>query len=141
MSQMIEVKTAELSGAALRWAVAQAEGLEVTIHPPAYGNGHRLAVNSRTEAYRPDMDWSQGGPLIEKYGVLLSPPKSMMHVCGGPNAGWQETGQWGSTIFGRERKHRRACFDHKSNPLVAAMLAIVQFEFGDTVAVPAELLP
>jgi hypothetical protein len=121
MIQMIEVKTAELSGPALRWAVAQAEGLEVTIHPPAYGNGHRLAVNGRTEAYRPDMDWSQSGPLIEKHRIGFGLYPNAYFACTGLND----------------------CGGEASGPthLIAACRAIVSAKLGETVAVPAELLP
>lgn len=148
---MIEVKTAELIGPALDWAVAQAVGVEVgVIRPPVIDENNQPALLTNklrwlmsgepAKFWLPSTDWSQGGPLIAKFGVLLSPPKSMMHVGGGPNAGWRETGRWGSTIFGKDRKHRRACFDHKTEPLVAAMLAIVQFELGDVAQVPAELV-
>lgn len=121
MSQMIEVKTAELEGAALRWAVSLAEGLEVTIHPPAYGNGHRIAVNGRTEAYRPDMDWSQGGPLVDRHTVKLirhENGSSARIVCDSGVAG-----ESGRTV------------------LEALCRAIVAAKLGGTIAVPAELLP
>lgn len=139
---VVEVKTAELFGPALDWAVAKVEGitydahyLRMTLFNPE-GTEYKSISN-----FRPSADWGHGGPLIQKYGVLLSPPRSMMHVNGGPNAGWQEVGRWGSTIFGKNRKYRRACFDHETEPLVAAMRAIVQFELGDTIEIPAELLP
>ncbi len=131
---MIEVKTSELVGAALDWAVGVAEG------NPMATPGSDVVWSEYHGAYNPSTNWSQGGPLIDRYGVLLSPPKSMMHINGGPNAGWRETGVWGSTIFGAERKHRRRAFEHTDQPLVAAMRAIVQFELGDTVSVPAELV-
>jgi len=132
MSQMIEVKTAELSGPSLRWAVAQAEGLEVTIHPPAYGNGHRLAVNGKTEAYRPDTDWGQGGPLLDRHC------KSFGCVQDGRDGTWRAFGYGKGEAFDPNRTMRLA-----SGPsiLVAACRAIVAAKLGDTVAVPAELLP
>lgn len=133
---MIEVKTAELSGKALALATWLADRGEPGAHNPKTG----YIWTDMDEHWLPHADWSQGWPLIEKYGVLLSPPKSMMHVNGGPNAGWRETGTWGSTIFGTERKHRRKAFEHQDQPLVAAMRAIVQFELGDAVSVPAELV-
>lgn len=148
---MIEVKTAELIGPALDWAVAKADGrcLHERIRIVRYNDdsdhicedcGKDTYMEPSRYSWKPSTDWSQGGPLIDKYGVLLSPPKSLMHVNGGPNAGWRETGAWGSTIFGTERKHRRKAFEHQDQPLVAAMRAIVQFELGDAVSVPAELV-
>lgn len=157
---MIEVKTADLIGPALDWAVAEAEGIRRFVMGNDWPGNSVVAdaadrdrvvicnmigqlVVSRggwSNGWNPSTDWAQGGPLIEKYGVLLSPPRSMMHVNGGPNAGWRETGTWDSTIFGTERKHRRKAFEHQDQPLVAAMRAIVQFELGDVVSVPAELV-
>lgn len=123
MSDMIEVKVEELSGRALDWAAGKAQGHYCDSHPST--------------------DWNRGGPLIQKYGVLLSPPKSMVHRNYGnfdERNGWYESGVWGATIFGNERKHRRRSFNHPDQPLVAAMRAIVQFELGDVVSVPAALV-
>lgn len=95
-------------------------------------------------AASPSTDWNIGGPLIKKYGVLLSPPASMVHRNYGPydkRNGYYESGLWSTTIFAKERKHRRAGFSHESDPLIPAMRAIVQFELGDVVSVPAELMP
>ncbi len=125
MSQMIEVKTAELSGAALRWAVAQAEGLEVTIYPPEYGNGHRIAVKGRSETYRPDTNWSQGGPLFSKHlieFVVEHEDVICAVLC---------------DDYGMQVSEFRCGETH----LIAACRAIVAAKLGDTVAVPAELLP
>lgn len=135
------MKTAELSGAALDWAVAKAEGLEVKIEPPIYGTGPRVFASNglALTRYRPSTDWAQGGPLIQKYGVLLSPPASQVHRNYGyadARNGYYESGLWGTTIFGRERKHRRTSFSHPTEPLIAGMRAIVQFELGDEVQVP-----
>ena len=55
--------------------------------------------------------------------------------------GYYESGFWSSTIYGKERKHRRTVFHHLDNPLTVAMQAIVQLELGDTVQVPKELMP
>lgn len=56
MNQMIEVKTAELTGPALDWAVCLA------------ANGFSCQVTSDYST-----DWAQGGPLIEEYAVQLEP--------------------------------------------------------------------
>ncbi|MNJ49038.1 hypothetical protein D3C77_442530 [compost metagenome] len=94
--------------------------------------------------YKPSADWAQGGLLIEKYKVLLTPPTDMVHRNFGSfdkRNGWYESGNWGSTIFGKERKHRRTAFHHPDSPLIVAMRAIAQFELGDTAQVPKELQP
>jgi len=89
--------------------------------------------------FEPSTDWAQGGPLIDKFGVLLSPKESPIHVNGGPNGGWRESGSWGATIF-RKGEHRRKAHNHESDPLVAAMRCVVGWCIGDTVSVPKELL-
>ena len=143
---MSEVKVKDLAASALNWAVARALGAagQETGSTDLRDSKHWVIPSfapMRWDDWTPATDWAQAGPLIQKFGVMLSPPASMMHVNGGPNAGWRETGNWSSTIFGRDRKHRRACFDHPTEPLVAAMQTIVQFEFGDCIEVPADLLP
>ncbi|MEE4652817.1 phage protein NinX family protein [Pseudomonas alliivorans] len=146
MSEFVEVKTADLVGAALDWAVGRALGAEVKPHAFCEAPGSYLHPNCTVfpngraaSHWQPSTDWSQGGPLIEKFGVLLSPKESMVHVHGGPNAGWQESGSWGATIF-RKGEHRRKAHNHESEPLVAAMRCVVGWSLGETVSVPKELL-
>lgn len=149
MTDLIEVTTAELVGEALGWAVGKAEGLDVFLAPPEYGNPWRVfarysyMVTEHTKRYNPWEDWALGGKLIEKYQVSLSPPKSAVHRNFGymdKRNGYYESGFWSSTIFGKERKHRRTTFHHPNNPLIVAMQAIAQFELGDTIQVPKDLI-
>ena len=51
------MKTSELEGAALDWAVAKCEGLDV--HNPLWNNKF-------IDAYGYSTDWAQGGPIIER---------------------------------------------------------------------------
>lgn len=150
MTDLIEVKAADLAGEQLAWAVAKAEGLDVFLAPPEYGNPWRVFVRRQAEAtesaqrFNPHEEWALGGPMIDTYKVALSPPTDMVHRNFGnfdPRNGWYESGHWGSTIFGKERKYRRTAFSHPNSPLIVAMRAIVQFELGDTVQVPKELMP
>lgn len=149
MTDLIEVKTADLVGEALGWAVGKAEGLNLELVPPQYGNPWRVFARyqgqaiEHTKRFNPWEDWALGGQLIQKYQVSLSPPTSAVHRNFGymdKRNGYYESGLWSSTIFGKERKHRRTAFHHPDNPLTVAMQAIVQFELGDTVQVPKELL-
>lgn len=141
MSEFVEVKTADLVGAALDWAAAQAAGWVAARLVPVNSPGKTYyEVRSPTGSLlAPSTDWSQGGPLIHKFGVLLSPKESMVHVHGGPNAGWQESGSWGATIF-RKGEHRRKPHSHPDEPLVAAMRCVVGWSLGETVSVPKELV-
>jgi hypothetical protein len=52
------MKTAELSGIALDWAVAECEG---TLHDDG----------SVPDYYQPSTDWAQGGAIIEQEGASL----------------------------------------------------------------------
>lgn len=51
------MKTAELTGAALDWAVAKCEGLRTYIEV--------------VEGFKPSTDWAQGGPIIEREQISL----------------------------------------------------------------------
>ena len=53
------MKTSELTGAALDWAVAKCEG----------GIWDKPIVHGFT--YRPSSVWSQGGPIIEREGIRI----------------------------------------------------------------------
>lgn len=150
MTALIEVKVADLAGEPLNWAVGIAEELNMYVAPTVNGVPARAFVNRLRgetvygQRYDPVNDWATGGPLIHKYKVLLTPPTDLVHRNFGPfdpRNGWDESGLWGSTIFGKERKHRRTAFHHPDSPLIVVCRAIVQFELGETVSVPAELMP
>ena len=53
----MQIKTSELTGAALDWAVAKCEGREWNTY----------AANEH-----PSTDWAQGGPIIEREGLTLT---------------------------------------------------------------------
>ena len=59
------MKTSELQGAALDWAVAKGEKHMVWTDEPL-----RLPTG---EPYSPSTDWAQGGPIIEREGLWLQP--------------------------------------------------------------------
>lgn len=114
----MKIKTANLTGPALDWAVAKCEGF--TPHqtcmydtPTLWRNGHR---------YAPSTDWSQGGPIIEREGISitmlfqewealldLNEGDGTVEVCRGPT------------------------------PLIAAMRCFVASRLGDKVDIPEEL--
>ena len=53
------MKTSELTGAALDWAVAKCEGYRLDLVPEG--------------TYTPSTNWSQGGPIIEREGFCIQP--------------------------------------------------------------------
>jgi len=130
MTDLIEVKTANLIGEQLAWAVGKAEGLDVKLAPPVYGNPWRVFVRYTGEVtirdvrYDPWEDWALGGPLIEKHMVSLHCPQSTDDVW----AGW--------VITDKEEFCQAG-----DNALIATCRAIVAAQLGDTVQVPKELMP
>ncbi|MGF6282266.1 type IV secretory pathway VirJ component [Pseudomonas frederiksbergensis] len=128
---MVEVPARGLSRAALDWAVAVAEGLKPALTPPNYGDGESLVYIVDTDPlYRPSTDWSQGGPLRDKYRVAV------YEVDGGNVAAtlrgesptfWIDEGSSDADATGR-------------TALIAICRAIVVSKLGDTVSVPACLV-
>jgi len=119
----MKIKTSELTGAALDWAVAKCEGVKVvklkhgraTFSDP-FDDGalNEMFINYST-------DWAQGGPIIEREGISIDQRDN------------------GSLVL--------ACIDapmeHEENeiwvngptPLIAAMRCYVASKLGDEVEV------
>ena len=128
MQQMIDVKTAELDGSALDWAVAQVEGRATRIYLCPVMDEYKVAATVSggdiESAWMPSIDWAQAGPLIEAHGVeiMASPLAGVKYVA---IAGSEEDYEW---VSGETH-------------LIAACRAIVAAKLGDVVSVPAELVP
>ena len=108
------MKTSELTGAALDWAVAKCENVEPDENnrPIWFGDG-----DERVE-YNPSTDWAQGGPIIERECI-----------------GVWFTGPWHAKYDGCE-PHQVQDAD---KPLIAAMRCYVASKLGDEVEIPKEL--
>jgi hypothetical protein len=126
----VKIKTSELTGAALDWAVAKVEGYFSTNgQVPEYwespdGVTHFLKMRN---AWHPvhwtqaSTDWAEMGPIIEREMISVSPA---LHE------GWEaspwpidpNTLSWGDT------------------PLIAAARCYVASKLGDEVEVPEGLL-
>jgi hypothetical protein len=107
----MKVKTEDLTGPALDWAVAKCEGVEFTDELFPYHH-ELMHFNYST-------DWSQGGPIIEQ-------EKFKLH-CGDNNIWWSATNQ---------NPHRPVS---GPTPLIAAMRCYVASKMGDVIEVPDEL--
>ena len=116
------MKTTELIGPTLDWAVARVE------NPTAYDEDLVFHVtNDMPLNY--STDWSQGGPIIERneIGICRNAPCTKGHE-------WEAMpsitakgagGKWG----------------YGPTPLIAAMRCYVASKLGDEVEIPEELLP
>ncbi|MGE8495419.1 phage protein NinX family protein [Comamonas sp.] len=136
----ITIKTADLTGAALDWAVALASGVAVNIIPPnKYPNLVRYA-DSLGKNFHPSTNWAQAGPIIEAEQIGISSPGSLVHRNGGPRHGWGASGYWSATTWVPGANGRRSIKHHETSPLIAAMRCYVQHKLGDTVDIPQELM-
>jgi len=130
---MIEVKTAELEGKALDWAVAMSEGATNFYFDTVScwwftldGRDRVLSSGwSEKQNYCPSTDWRYGGPLIDKYKVDLFPTDPVM-----PKA-----------VITPDLSEPHFYFrQFGPTPLIAAMRCLCAAKLGDTVMVPKELL-
>ncbi len=127
---LVDVAVKDLSGAALDWAVAQAENVPLD---PALGvfKGAQCVMHAtyRVRAYkpfRPSTDWNQGGPLIENYAITLTP--FSMTFNGPPNYWTAEPWVEGALPA------------YGTTALTAACRAVVAAKLGDIAKVPACLV-
>jgi hypothetical protein len=103
------MKTSELTGAALDWAVAKCEGVLM--------RWERSTHDEAPLEYSPSTDWVQGGPIIEREKIQI---KENGH------------GHWFAKI-GKGKWLRGP------TPLIAAMRCYVASKLGDEVELPEEL--
>ena len=134
------MKTAELTGTALDWAVAKCEGAteEWRSDAPFFWNGVPcIRIDGHDVNYRPSSYWALGGPIIERerLGVWFS---EEVHDEDGTvlrEACWYcETS---CTTDNGDEPYR--C-DTGATPLEAAMRCYVASKLGDEVEIPAELI-
>lgn len=120
---MVEVATAELSGWALCFAVAMAEGLaeEITWAPSRMNESRMCMWTDNHGSYDPDRDWDIGGPLIEKHAIGFV---------------GHDADNWLAFSSPADETHQGIGPTH----LVAACRMIVASHFGDTISVPVELV-
>ena len=114
------MKTSELIGPALDWAVAKCERFE------AFTDGISCIID-HAGSYQPlpkySTNWAQGGPIIERKGIITGPVNS---------------GRWCAEIADDIAQVRY--LRYAETPLIAAMRCHVASEMGDEIEVPEELL-
>ena len=107
------MKTNELTGAALDWAVAKCEGVSVrwsAAHEQLLVEGYPYMV------WQPSTDWAQGGPIIEREGIAV---REVLK------------GSWVADL--------EVGFEEGPTPLIAAMRCYVASKMGDDINIPEEL--
>ena len=126
----MKIKTAELLGPALDWAVAKLEEehdkrLTVIRREDHIGHPIERETESGSYAYEwwaPSRIWAQGGPIIEREGIELKRSLVAPFV-------------WAAFAFRSPRAHCTG-----PAPLIAAMRCFVASKLGDEVEIPEELL-
>ena len=111
------MKTSELTGAALDWAVANLENV------PVNAPGYLWGVGQFNHRY--STDWAQGGPIIERERIGVLPSEM----------GWQAGKAWEFFESESFAYHR----EYGPTPLIAAMRCYVASKLGDEVEIPEEL--
>jgi hypothetical protein len=115
------MKTSELTGAALDWAVAKCEGHEVFIKYAPVQVMYTPQGKRSWYIYRPTTNWAQGGPIIEREKIRL-------------DTTWnQEDGHWSARI------DSVGGWWLGETPLIAAMRCYVVSKLGDEIEIPEEL--
>ena len=156
----MKIKTSVLTGPALDWAVAKCEGRGLQRNPMGAQGGHGWWIWEETpsgkggilidksvymeigphtqpktrnsgDRYSPSADWAQGGPVIDREMIQLTP-----HCMVNPLHGWAaafRSFDEDDNVFALHRMRGRT-------PLRAAMRCYVASKLGDTVDIPDELL-
>ena len=128
----MRMKTSELTGAALDWAVAKCEGYDVFIKHAPVQVMYTPKGKRSWYIYTPSTNWSQGGPIIEREGITLSRNEQKSFVGQQP---------WVSYLiehlFMDEYEHE---YQYGPTPLMAAMRCYVASKLGDEIEIPEELI-
>jgi hypothetical protein len=117
----MKIKTQELTGPALDWAVARCEN-----YLPSMLNTKTGIVYGLVGELNFSTKWAQGGPIIERECICLTHPK---HDC------WTAIGQDGTDL------DTPLYQEDGPTPLIAAMRCFVASKLGDEVDIPKELTP
>ena len=116
----MKIKTSDLTGTALDWAVG-------------YIMGEKLRILDRQivwpEDYSPSTDWAQGGPLVEREGFNRI-VKNLSH-------GYTVSKKL--AVLTEDAEDVRWVHGSGPTPLIAAMRCYVASQMGDEVEIPEEL--
>jgi hypothetical protein len=114
------MKTSEMTGAALDWAVAKCEGATDAWRsgaPFLWDGVPCIRIYGHDVDYTPSTNWAQGGPIIERERIDVLYEHDLR---------WIAVPQKGIESYG-------------PTPLIAAMRCFVASKLGDEVEIPEEL--
>lgn len=122
----MKIKTSELTGAALDWAVAKCLVLTGSARGFEVRNGKPMYLDGYWDDAQFHFNWDQGGPIIEREVCTLI----------------ERDGEWSAEVFWPKPPSRhRFCYSVRGEtPLIAAMRTYVVSRLGAEVDVPEELL-
>lgn len=112
------MKTSELTGAALDWAVAMAEGENAETFRLYYANS---GYDQLPPEFHYSTEWEQGGPIIEREKIVVIPPHDDIED-------WE--------AYHPTRIHNE---EYGPTPLIAAMRCYVASKLGEEIEIPKEL--
>jgi len=128
----VKIKSCDLTGTALDWAVATAEQASIEIglrkqvlfdthedDPPAGVNEHD---DTRWQVFNPSENWAQAGPIIERETITID---------------WAHRMKWEARLYVPDQE---PWVMTGPTPLVAALRCFVASKLGDEADVPEELL-
>ena len=127
----MKIKTADLIGPALDWAVAKCEAVEVEYINDGITRCI-LRVSPFTGMYRPSVDWAIGGPLIQRENLGLEKCR-----LDGPYQ-WAAC-DWHPVVVQGHTCLERSKYAYGPTQLIAAMRCVAS-RLGDEVDVPDELV-
>jgi len=144
------MKTSELTGAALDWAVAKCEGLIDDCYTWLY---EATLAEVEGGSYHPATDWAQGGPIIEQGGISVLRCDDTYGTDATGFCNNQRIPKWAATtgqhgcseVYGPQGDYYGKDYEVDGDsitgptPLIAAMRCYVASKLGDTVDVPQEL--
>lgn len=114
----MKIKTSELTGNALDWAVAKCEYDELAALNIQYPKQAKFYPK-----YQPSLDWAQGGPIIER--ELIE---------------WRKTEEGSINCWIDRNEEPGEPYGFGETLLIAAMRCYVNSKLGDVVDVPDELM-
>jgi hypothetical protein len=115
----MKIKTSELTGAALDWAVAKCERVDDYI---LYESFMTRWGDDEGDTYQYSTDWAQGGPIIEREKIDVM-------WCGDRWCAYTMTPDGQSQLI-----------TEGETPLIAAMRGYVASKLGEEVEVPDDVL-